>query len=157
MPPIPPNPIEGPRKRKVPLDDNGEPVQIIQQKVGPRPPKKAKTAPDKSASVTASTKPVPARIPAAGPSRTRARSASVEDVPDEIVRSVPPLNPRNILEAADGSDDESILPEMPPPSESAMDVDDVEEIESEVEVIEEPEESDEAELSVSLLLIYIKC
>jgi hypothetical protein len=153
MPSIPPNPIEGPRKRKIPLDDNGEPVQIGKKKVGPGPAKKAKKAPEKSAS----TRPVPVTIPVAGPSRSRARSASVEDVPDEIVSSVPPLNPRNILEAADGSDDKSILPERPPQSESAMDVDDEMGIESEEEVIEEPEESDEAELSVSLFLMYIKC
>ena len=141
MPSIPPNPIAGQRKRKIPLDDNGEPVQIGKKKVGPGPKKKAKTAPEKSASVRASTKPVP--------SQSRPRSASVEDVPDEIVSSVPPLNPQNILEAADGSDDESIVPKNPPQSESAMDLDNEMGMESEEEVIEEPEESDKAELSVS--------
>ena len=154
MPSIPPNPIEGPRKRKIPLDDNGEPVQIVKKKVGPGPQKKAKTAPKKTTSATA-TKLVPGRIPTAGPSQSRARSASVEDILDEIVHSVPPLNPRNILEAADGSDDDEFLvPEKPPPSESAMDVDDETEAESQTE---EPEESDEAELSMYLLLIYMKC
>ena len=75
-------------------------------------------------------------------------------LPDEIVFSVPPLNPRNIIEAADGTDDKSLVPEKPPPTESATDVDDDNDMES---VVEGPEESDEAELSVSLLLIYMKC
>jgi hypothetical protein len=143
--------LEGPRKRKIPLDDNGEPVQLSKKKeLGPRPPKKTKMAPK---TATASKKCGPARTPAAGPSRTRARSASVEEVPEEVLCSVTPHNPRNILEAADRSDAEPLVPENhPPPSESAMDVDG--ESEAEEEPMEEPEESDEAELSVSSLPTY---
>ena len=94
---LPPNPepttIGGPYKQKIPLDANGEPVQLS-GKLGPQPPKKPKTAPQKLAPVKLSTKPVPV-IPAAGSSQTQARSASVEEIPDEddIVCSATPLNP----------------------------------------------------------------
>jgi hypothetical protein len=97
MAPIPPNqePARNVRKRKIPLDDNGEPV-----------------IPVKKRQVAATTKPTPtsgktSAKPTAGPFRTRA--ASVEEViDDELGRSAVPHNPRNILEAADGSDDEPI-------------------------------------------------
>ena len=108
--------------------------------------KKAKTAPEKPPSVKPLTKPVPRIL--ARPPRIWAHSASVEDVPEDIVHSVLPLNPQNILEAADGSDDMSTMPGKSLLSESAMSVDDDVEMESEVKEIEAPEKSDEAELGV---------
>jgi hypothetical protein len=89
MSPVPPNPIEGPHKRKIPLNDNGEPVQTGKKKVGQGPLKKAKTA--LTNNIDDSNEPVPGRIPA-GPSRSQAQSVSVEDVPEEIVCSLVPLN-----------------------------------------------------------------
>lgn len=86
-----------------------------------------------------------APIPAAGPSRTRA--ASVEEVIDEepeSLTSAAPRNPRNILEASDGSDDEPGKDH--PPSESAMDVDN-----NDTEVHEEDEEAELGLISVTEL------
>lgn len=97
MAPIPPNqePASNVRKRKIPLDDNGEPVIPVKKK-----------------RQVATTKPTPtsgkaSAKPTAGAFRTRA--ASVEEViDDELGRSAVPHNPRNILEAADGSDDDPV-------------------------------------------------
>ena len=107
------------RKRKAPLDDNGEPVNLNTSKktkvelTRPGPPKK-KLIPEKLAPVQ--------------------RKPSLGDVPDEgsSVHSEVPHNPRNILESADGSDDDE--PEM---------------IADEPE--EEPEEDEDAELRKHLL------
>jgi len=105
---------------------NNDPVISVNEKrLCPRPQgKKAEM-----------TKPKP--IIPAGPSW--ARAASVEEILDnEDISSFNTVlhNPRNILEASDGSDNN------PPPSESAMDVDDRDDI------IETPEEDDEAELGL---------
>lgn len=123
----------GPRKRKIPLDDNGEPVKLDKKKVlGPRAQKKAKTVPAKSATekvapVMVSKKSVPApKRPTIGASRTRSPSVEIEEVFDK---------------ATDGSDDETPGGD----AESAIDS----EVDDEVvdDDMEAPEESDEAELS----------
>ena len=106
MAPIPSNqePASNARKWKIPLDDNGEPVITVKKKrLGPRPQVVATTKPTPT-SGKASNKPT-----AAGPSRTRA--ASVEEVSDEedVGRSAIFHNLRNILEAADGSDDDPVI------------------------------------------------
>src|SRR6266545_2142717 len=112
MTPIPPNqePASnggGARKRKVPLDDNGEPVIPVKKKKSGQQPQGGKAATTKPTRTSgkAATKP----MPTAGPSRMRA--ASVEEVLDDehLVSSAIPRNPRNILEAADGSDDGPII------------------------------------------------
>jgi len=69
-------------------------------------------------------------------------------VPDEdnLIHSEAPRNPQNILEAADGSDDDN---DYPPPA--PMDIDSTSQADDEgdtVEIIEEPEEDDEAELGL---------
>ena len=56
----------------------------------------------------------------------------------------PPRNPRNILEAADGSDDD-LEDGHHPPSRSAMDVDDKNTAD---DVVDVPEEDDKAELDL---------
>jgi len=143
MTPIPPNqePASnggGARKRKVPLDDNGEPVIPVKKKKSGQQPQGGKAATTKPTRTSgkAATKP----MPTAGPSQMRA--ASVEEVLDDehLVSSAIPHNPRNILEATDGSDDDP--GDHPPPSESAMDID------IDDEVVESPEEDDEAELGL---------
>jgi hypothetical protein len=108
MAPIPPNqePASNVRKRKIRLDDNGEPVIPVKKKrLGPQPQgKKAATTKPTPTSGKTSTKAIPA-----GPSRPRA--ASVEEVIDDedLGRSATPRNPRNILEASDGSDDDPVI------------------------------------------------
>jgi hypothetical protein len=148
---------DGARKRKIRLDDNGEPVIHAKKKVlGPRPQKNStqKKAVPTSKKASTSMKPV-----AAGPSQKRA--ASVEDADDSDDEDLNPSlasavgvprNPRNILEAADGSDDDIYFPTNP---ESAMDVDDtntaddvIEIPDDEVDGVEIPEEDDEAELGM---------
>jgi len=75
----------------------------------------------------------------------RRPSAEIEDVADEddLTYSERPHNPRNILEAADGSDDDNNG--VPPPG--AMDIDaDVDKEKDMVEIVEAPEEDEEVEL-----------
>jgi hypothetical protein len=78
-------------------------------------------------------------------SAPRRPSINVEKVEDELDcrASVPPRNPRHILEAADGSDDDM---EEDTASKLIV-VDDNDDMASDKGGIEEPEESDEAELS----------
>jgi hypothetical protein len=153
MPAQPANPqptedVRVPRKRQVPLDANGEPVtgsvpkkqKSASEKTGKKKAAPAKAAPQKKAA----SKSVPAK---AAPAK-RKPSVEIEDVADEddLTYSERPHNPRNILEAADGSDDDND-DHVPPPA--AMDVDadaDKELEEAEVENVEAPEEDDEAEL-----------
>lgn len=114
------------RKWQAPLNDNGEPVVTVT--VSKR--RKIAAAPTKSA-----------------PSKKGAsikKKASVEEVPEESIRSESPQNPRNILEASDGSDDNFDVSSAP------MDVDGDED-----EIIEKPEEDDEAELGLYLLATFI--
>src|SRR6266508_2059003 len=112
MTPIPPNqePASnggGARKRKVPLDDNGEPVIPVKKKKPGQQPQGGKAATTKPTRTSgkAATKP----MPTAGPSQMRA--ASAEEVLDDehLVSSAIPRNPRNILEAADGSNKATII------------------------------------------------
>jgi hypothetical protein len=149
----------GARKRKIRLDDNGEPVIYAKKKVlGPRPQKNStrKKVVPTSKKASTSMKPV-----AAGPSQKRA--ASVEEVDDEddedlnpsLANAVGvPRNPRNILESVDGSDDNIYFPTNLNPG-SAMDVDDtnpaddvIEIPDDEVDGVEIEEEDDEAELGM---------
>jgi hypothetical protein len=102
------------RKRHAPLDDNGEPVSVPV-------PKRRKNAPKQG---------VPVK-----------KKATVEEIPEDPVRSNPPQNPRNILEASDGSDGDLGLPSSTP-----MEVDSDED-----ENVEEGEENAEAELGLCLL------
>ena len=132
--------IRAPRKRQVPLNDNGEPVNVPA-------PKRKKTAPGNNTSTKApAPKPVPKKKPAtkAGLAKATPRKASVEieDVAenDETFLSQRPRNPRNVIEAADGSDDDD---EYGAQGTAAMSVDGDEE---EVQAIEPAEEDDEAEL-----------
>jgi hypothetical protein len=140
-------PIKSSHKHKAPIDDNGEPVVVNKRKkavLGSHPAKKQKNAPTKTvtrtgatttAPSTSATKTLPAKKFGTN-QQVPTRSVSVEDVFDEEdhPRSIPPRNPRYILESVDSEeeheDDESAL---------AMDVDDNGEP-------EKPEEDDDAEL-----------
>ena len=86
----------------------------------------------------------------AGPPQTRSLSMEIDDEVDEedVSCSILPRNPRNILEAADGSDDEPTpgVNKQPRRAEPARDKDDDVEIVNEAE--EDPEENEVAELSV---------
>jgi hypothetical protein len=116
------------RKRQAPLNDNGEPVTVPV-------PKRRKNITAQSTSAAPPKKVVPTK-----------RKPSVEEIPEAPVHSDPPRNPRNILEASDGSDDEFDGP--PSSATSPMQVDSDED---EVNIVEEPEEDDEAELGLCLL------
>jgi hypothetical protein len=67
----------------------------------------------------------------------------IDEEPESLTSAAPP-NPRNILEASDGSDDEPGKDH--PPSESAMDVDN-----NDTEVHEEDEEAELGLISVTEL------
>ena len=76
------------------------------------------------------------------------KSPSVEEIVDEEAHPVinPPLNPRHILEASDGSDDDVDTHTQKQSHKTAKArADDVEEVE--IVEIEEVEEDDEAKLS----------
>jgi hypothetical protein len=125
------------RKRKAPIDDNGEPVTLVKKKVaGPRVTKKKKL--DLSTS-TAPQKPIPVK-----PRVTR--QPSVEDVFDErdIPPSLPPHNPQHILELTDGGEEDD---DPPPP---AMDVEyDDDDDDDDDDNPEEGEEDADAELGMT--------
>jgi hypothetical protein len=160
MPPTPVNSDSaGSRKRKAPIDDNGEPVTIPGKKVlGPRGKKqKADGTPTNFAETTdpATRQPLFRKdLPANNSGGTlstkqKVRQTSpveIEEIFDEEdhPRSLPPRNPRHILESEDDDDDD------PPPP--AMDVDDDEE-EAEEDVEEEKEEDAEAELRLLSLCV----
>jgi len=109
-----------PRKRKAPLDDNGEPITIEKKRAPvPRSPsKKQKTAPNAPPKLHKnSAHGKPSAKPAASSSMstehhlkktTRAKSAEVEEIEDQeaFTHSATPKNPRNVVELSDGSDDE---------------------------------------------------
>jgi len=136
--------VWAPRKRQIPLNDNGEPVHVPA-------PKRKKSAPGNTAKTkTAPSKPVPkkssatkAAPPKAAPPK-RKPSVEIEDVTDEddTIPSQRPRNPHNILEAADGSDDNDDH-RVPPPVATSVDGDEEEE---EVEIVEPAGEDDKAEL-----------
>jgi hypothetical protein len=143
------------RKRKAPIDDNGEPVTLVKKKIiGPRVTKKIKLDMMTASSATAPQKPIPPNkssgSSAAKPRVTR--QPSVEDVFDERDKplSLSPRNPQHILELTDGEEEEDDDP--PPP---AMDVeDDEDDDDEENDVPEEEEEDDEAELGMTSLSVY---
>jgi hypothetical protein len=74
------------------------------------------------------------------------KKPSVEDIPEAPVHSEQPRNPRNILEASDGSDDD--FDGLPSSATAPMQVDSDEDV---VEIVEKLEEDDEAELGLYLL------
>jgi len=122
-------------KRQAPLNANGEPVTIPV-------PKKKKAAPAKPRLQKKTV--VPEKLAPA----KRKPSVEIEEVLDEdnLIHSEAPRNPRNILEAADGSDDDVNYPPLAPMDvDSAPQADDEEDM---VEIIEKPEEDDEAELGL---------
>ena len=117
-----PTPTKSSRKRKAPIDDNGEPVKLDKKRQRGIP--KEKNATHSSATGKAATvrsvvpkKPIPVKKPV-GKNRTqqvlqhpvarRSPSVEIEDVPDEDdhPQSFPPRNPRYILESVDSSDNE---------------------------------------------------
>lgn len=145
MPPNPANPGTpaeslGPRKRQAPLDDNGEPRIIA----GPAAKKKKSVSKPKQTQHNTS-------LGLTQPSRTQRRSPTVEDVPDETEdrHRKAPRNPRHIIEAADGSDDDdealpSQIVNISDDSSTGKDDD------SSSSEDEQPEESEDAELSMCL-------
>lgn len=139
-------PIKSTRKRKAPIDDNGEPVVVGKGKkavLGPHPAKKQKKAPTKTvtprtaattiAPSTSQTKILPARQVSTN-QQVPTRSVSVEDMfdKDDHSHSDPPHNPRYIIESVNSEEEDN----GPAP---AMNVDNDEDT-------EEPEEDDDAEL-----------
>ena len=130
--------LSGPRKRKTPLDGNGEPVVLEKKRVGTKRAKKTNPP----------TGPAPSKQPAKTHSAQKSNvQPSVEDVVDEqdYMQPNPPKNSRHILEAADGSDDEVI------------DIDDEsadETTKGSSNKPEKPEEDDEAELGLLVLFVY---
>jgi hypothetical protein len=129
-----------PRKHQAPLDANGELVitsATKKKKLGPEGGGKKKTAPEKPKKKT-----IPQSIPAKAAPPKQKPSVEIEDVDEEDVSSERPRNPWNILEAADGSDDD-----IPPPAAMAVDADPDEE-EGEIEILEAPGEDNEAELGL---------
>jgi hypothetical protein len=137
--------VRAPRKRQAPFNDNGEAVTM------PPAPKRRKSAgsttktkaiakPKPPPKKTSATKAVPAK---ATPPK-RKPSVEIEDVVDKdnTISSQQPQNPRNNLEAADGSDDDDEY-SVPPPAAMSVDGDEGEE---EVEIVELAGEDDEAEL-----------
>jgi len=77
----------------------------------------------------------------------RRPSVEVEEVYDEADHhtSVPPRNPRHILEATDGSDDD--MEGLEDPAPELININNDDDDDEDVEVLEAPEESAEAELS----------
>ena len=144
--------IDSPHKHKIPLDNNGNPVRL--DKAAMQAPKKPKTV---TALVKSATKKVaPAKAPnksfaakPAGPPQTQSLSMEIDDAVDEedVSCSVLPHNPRNILEAADGSDDEPTPGgnKQPRQAKPARDKEDDVEIVNDAE--EDPEDNEVAELS----------
>jgi hypothetical protein len=146
LPPVNP----GTRKRKAPIDDNGEPVIIGKKKVaGARVTKKKKLEMATATSTSAQRNPLPASASSSAKPGV-SRQPSVEDVVDERDHSCShsPRNPQHILESEDEEDDD-----LPPP---AMDVEDDEDEEEEEEGLEKAEEDAEAELSLLSSLFVCK-
>ena len=137
MPPSNPLPTDNgriARKRKAPLNDNGDPVIS-------NPPKRKKTE-LKSKPAPPKKKSVPEKV---APAKRRP-AVKIEEVPDEGDNSYEkPRNSRNILEAADGSDDEFGAPLS---EVISFDTDTDEEVSP--KIVEDDEEDDEAELSMYL-------
>ena len=147
------------RKRKATIDDNGEPVAIAKKVSVPRPVKKFKKAPTKSATqavTQAAMTTAPSRtLPAGNTSKQKVprRSVSVEDMFDEQdhLCSNPPRNPVHILEPRGGDNENENDLNDPRP----MDVDDDDDDRND-DRNEDDVEDDEAELCLFLLLLYEK-
>ena len=127
------------RKRQAPLDDNGEPVTV--------PIPKRRNVSNQSQKQ----KFVPA-VPSKNASTKRKPSVEIEEVPEEDnpIHPGPPRNPRNILEASDGSDDDNNFgppSSTGPPSSAAMNISDEED---EIEIVEDDVEDDETELGLPI-------
>lgn len=139
----------GQRKRKVPINDNGEPV-ISSFKKRKIPSTTIKTVPNKTPVVSrkkpAVIKPVPTNTMMAklnndsGPSRQPSIEVE-EDSDDQHPHQRAPRNPDRIIEFIDDDDDDKHN-DAPPPA-VGVDHDDNNE-----EVPEEPEETAEAELGM---------
>jgi hypothetical protein len=122
------------RKKSEEVQRKGATTALTQKKLTTTT-KKNKIAATKKAASSSSAKQAPRRP-----------SIEIEEVYDEADHhtSVPPRNPRHILEAADGSDDDmdDIMDDEPAPELITIDDDD-----EDIEVVHEaPEESAEAEL-----------
>lgn len=121
------------RKRKAPLDDNGDPVNLGTKK--------------KKTSAVSTTKPGGQKrtfVPKPLAQAKRKLTVEIEEVPDDStsVLSDVPRNPQNILELADGSDNDEDMPLAPSSHDGGSD-------EDEPEIIED----DEAELSKRSIFI----
>ena len=123
-------------KWQAPLNDNGEPVTV------PIPKRRKTTGPARSTSGAAPPKKV---IPPK-------RKPSVEEIPEAPVHSDPPRNPRNILEALDGSNDDFNGPTSSVTEPMQIDSNE----EDEVKILEDPEENDKAELGLLCLLSFLQ-
>jgi len=123
------------RKRQAPLNDNDEPVTV------PIPKRRKITAPAATSGTALLKKGVPPK-----------RKPSVEEIPEAPVHSDPPRNPRNILEASDGSDNDFDGPTSSVTAPMQVESDE----EDEVEIIEKPKEDDEAELGLLCLLSFLR-
>ena len=137
------------RKRKAPIDDNGEPVILPNRKMaGTRGAKKKKLG---TATTSTTTVPPQKPIPTASVStKSRAsRKATVEDVFDESDHLPSPLprNSRHIIELEEEEEEED------DPAPPMMDVEDDEEEEDDEDDLEEKEEDDEAELGIFSSLV----
>lgn len=144
-----PHPSEnlGPRKRRAPIDDNGEPVNVLSQKkrkeaIIKLPPIATKPTGSVTAKATkrtllSKTVGVPKKLPHSQQRRKQTPLIDVEDVPDEDnnIRSTPPHNPNHTPDPMD------IESRGPAPPVIDVDVDKSEASETE-------EESDEAELGM---------
>ena len=116
--------IPAPKKKRLVPDQTGK-KKNTPAKLGPQKSTSSKSLPDKLA-----------------PSK-RKPSVEIEDVPEEDnqIGAEVPHNPRNILEAADGSDDDENNPPL-----VAMDINSTLDEEDIVEIVDEPKENAEAEL-----------
>jgi hypothetical protein len=125
--------VRSSRKRKAPLDDNGDPVNLNISKR------------KKPLDVMKSSLPKKKAVPNEPALARKRQSVEVEDVPDEHNRnhSEVPQNPRNILEAADGSDDD--IYENLSRAEACIDASS--DKEDTPMTVEQDEEDEEAELS----------
>ena len=151
MPALPTNPqpaeVCTSCKHQAPLNDNGELVTIpalkkkrsVPDQTGKKKNAPAKPGPQKSTSL----KSLPNKL---APSK-RKPSVEIEDMPkeDNQIGAEVPCNLWNILEAADGSDDDENNPLL-----AAIDINSTLDEEDIVEIVDDPEEKAKAELGLYL-------